>query len=182
MELREKVAAERRRLREVRQALSAAVAQGAQGAASWVDFYIAIGNYFAAAMHRLHVQDVRMGDLLREKADLTTPEAIQAMQELKDRLDGNQTHLEHFMACHAALQTEGAAALPAFESAARAYTDYIVANMGHHDGTTSLARAAFSVADWDYMAVTSDADAEREERLYKKVFAKLPRELNLPES
>jgi len=182
MELRDKVAAERRRLREVRQALSAAVAQGSQGASAWVSFYLAIGDYFAAAMHRLHVQDVRMGDLLRQRADLSTPKATVAMQELQDRLDGNQRLLDRFMLCHAGLKTQGAATLPAFESAARDYTNFITTNMGHHDGTTSLARDAFTTEDWEYMALTSDSDAEREGVLYGEVFSKLPDNLVLPEA
>ncbi len=181
MELKDQIAGERRRLREVRQALTVAVAQGSQGAASWLPFYQAVGDYFAAAMHRLHVQDVRMGDLLREKADLTTPAAQQAMQELKDRLDGNQMHLERFLAGHTRLATDGLGAMPEFEAAAAAYTDYIVANMGHHDGTTSLARDAFTPEDWQHMALVSDADAQREKNLYEAVFAAVPDDLELPQ-
>ncbi|MBT8422290.1 MAG: hypothetical protein KJP03_04145, partial [Gammaproteobacteria bacterium] len=77
--LYERVAAERRRLRQVRMALTAATDHGAEGAADWVPFYVAIGDYFEAAMDRLHEQDIRMGDMLREKADMDKPENIKAL-------------------------------------------------------------------------------------------------------
>jgi hypothetical protein len=179
MELRDKVASERRRLRQVRQALSAAVAQGAQGSATWVPFYIAIGDYFSAAMERLHTQDIRMGDLLRKKADLSSQSAEQAMRELDDRLTGNQKHLTAFLAGRDGLVAEGEAALSRFESAARAYTDFITSNMGHHAGTTDIARDAFGSADWAFMALISESDVEREILLYDNVFAAIPSDLSL---
>ena len=74
MELRERIAGERRRLRKVREALSAAVAQTSRGDEAYIPFYIGIADYFEAAMERLHTQDVRMGDLLREKADMDDAE------------------------------------------------------------------------------------------------------------
>jgi hypothetical protein len=178
-ELRERIAAERARLKQVRQSLSAAVAQGAEGSENWVPYYIAVGNYFEAAMERLHEQDIRMGKLLREKADLSGPAAQQAMLELKQRLEGNQLHLERFLAAKRGLESSGASALNEFESAARAYTDYIVANMGHHSGTTDLARDAFSPADWEHMALVSDADRSRELELFEAVFKYLPDNLKL---
>ncbi|MDG2155470.1 MAG: hypothetical protein P8M26_05965 [Gammaproteobacteria bacterium] len=178
MELRDKVASERRRLRQVRQLLSAAVAQGAQGSATWVPFYIAVGEYFSAAMERLHTQDIRMGDLLRERADLSSESAQQAMRELDDRLTGNQKHLSQFLAGSDALVVEGEAALDRFESAAGAYTDFITSNMGHHAGTVDIARDSFGSADWAFMALISEADAEREIVLYDNVFAAIPADLS----
>ena len=70
-DLNERIAAERKRLKEVRQTLTAAVNKQANGDASYVPFYIAIGDYFEATMERLHRQDIRMGDMLRDKADLS---------------------------------------------------------------------------------------------------------------
>ncbi len=178
-ELKEKIAAERARLKQVRQSLSAAVAQGAEGSENWVPYYIAVGNYFEAAMERLHEQDIRMGALLREKADLSGPAAQQAMLELKERLDGNQLHLERFLTAKRGLESGGSSELDEFESAAVAYTDFIVANMGHHSGTTDLARDAFSPSDWEHMALVSDADRARELQLFEDVFERLPDNLNL---
>ena len=179
MELRERIAGERRRLRKVREALSAAVAQTSQGDEAYIPFYLAIADYFEAAMERLHTQDIRMGDLLREKADMDNPENQQVLGELDRRLAGNQKHLKEFLAGGKALQGQGEQALDQYEAAAKAYTDYIVTNMGHHDGSTDLARATFSEEDWSYMANISEKDMAYEEELFKRVFATTPASLEL---
>ena len=178
--LYERVAAERRRLREVRTALSAATAQGAQGAADWVPFYIAIGDYFEASMARLHEQDIRMGHMLRDKADMEDSDNITALQELDDRLSGNQEHLQKMLAARDALQSDGAAALDQFEAAGGAYAAFIVANMGHHPGTANLAGELFSADDWEHMTLASEEAREREAQLHADVFAAVPAALEMP--
>jgi hypothetical protein len=175
--LRERVAGERRRLKSVRQALTAAVARQARGDATFVPFYIAVGDYIEASMGRLHAQDVKMGNMIREKLGTLDDSARRALGELDERLAGNQEHLRVFSSAKAALQQEGAAAIGRFEAASAAYTGYIVANMGHHDGTTDLAARLFSPADWEYMAGITDAETHTEARLYDRVFAALPASL-----
>jgi len=175
----ERIAAERRRLRQVREALSAAVAQSANGDADFVPFYIAIGDYFEATMRRLHTQDIRMGDLLREKADLVLPANRRALDELEQRLSGNQEHLVNMLSARDALRERGADALAEFEAAAGAYADFIVANMGHHPGTTNLAQKLFSAEDWEAMAGVSDKCVAREQTLHEAVFAAQPAGLEL---
>jgi len=178
-ELRKRIAAERSRLKQVRQALTAAIAQGATGDEAWVNFYLAIGDYMAAAMHRLHIQDVRMTDLLNTKADLTTSGAKLAMQELDERLSGNQLLLADYLAAVEGLRREGIVRLADYETAAKAYTDFIVNNMGHHAGSVDLARAAFSADDWESMAYVSEADTRQEEAMFNKVFSQVPANLSL---
>jgi hypothetical protein len=179
--LYERVAGERRRLRQVRQALTVATARGAQGDPAWVPFYIAIADYFEAAMHRLHMQDVRMGDLLRAKADMQNAANKQAMAELEERLAGNQAHLANMLTARAALQKSAVAALSQFEGAGSAYARYIVEHMGHHPGSTNMAQALFTADDWVYMADVSVADQQREQQLFDAVFALLPAGLELPD-
>ena len=159
--------------------MTAAVEQGAEGAAEYVPFYIAIGNYFETAMHRLHEQDIRMDALLREKCDLSIPKNQQAMDELDFRLTGNQEHLQKLLAARAALKEQGAAALDEFESAGKGYCDFIVANMGHHPGTNDMAQAAFTADDWHHMAYISDNDLATQQALYEQVVAAKPAGLNL---
>jgi len=175
--LREKVANERRRLKSVREALSAGVSARADGDPEFVPFYIAIGHYMEASMHRLHVQDVKMGEMIRDKSDKVDGTVEQALAELDERLEGNQQHLSEFSAARAALETEGASALERFEQAGGAYSNYITTSMGHHGATTGLAQKLFSPADWEYMADINDADMKREQELYQKVFAAVPKRL-----
>ena len=172
--LREQVAGERRRLKAVRNALSLALEKGAQGSPGFVPFYLAEGDYIEAAMNRLHAQDVRMGEMIRAK--LGTPDAGQeeALREIDGRLAANQRHLRELVAARDALRKEGAAALGRFERAARDYTAFITANMGHHGPVTELAQRLFSSDDWARMAGVTEAEMQRERELHERVFAALP--------
>jgi hypothetical protein len=172
--LSEQIAGERRRLKSVRQLLTTAVARKSGGDPSFVPFYIALGDYIEAAMGRLHAQDVKMGDMIRRKLVTLDDKSRQALDELHERLTGNQAHLAVFSAAKNALQGEGADALARFEQASAAYTAYIVANMGHHGLTTELAAKLFSEADWAWMAGITAEETALEQQLYARVHALLP--------
>ena len=178
--LRERVANERRRLKTVRQALLAALAQGARGDASYIPFYLAVADYIEAAMHRLHIQDVRMGEMIRAKLVTVEGSATKAMGELDERLAGNQRHLNKLLEARDALKKQGASVLDRFEQVSRDYTSYIMTNMGHHGGTTELAQKLFSVDDWAYMAGITEDETRREQVLHDQVFKSVPKNLTLP--
>lgn len=178
--LQERVANERRRLRSVRQALSAALEHGADGDESYTPFYIAVADYMEAAMHRLHIQDVRMGEMIRSKIGTLDAAAMAAMAELDGRLAGNQRHLQAFIDAGKALRKEGQSALGRFEQVSRDYTGFITANMGHHGGSTNLAQKLFTMDDWAYMAGITEEETRREQALYERVFAAVPKGLKLP--
>ncbi len=179
-ELRERIAGERRRLRTVRQKLSAAVAQGAQGNDQWLPFYIAVGDYMEAAMGRLHAQDEKMGDMIREKVERMDESVTTALGELHDRLSGNQVRLDALLQARDGLQQKATQGLDAFEAAAKEFTDFIVANMGHHGATTDISAKLFSPADWEYMAGITPAEMAREVELFERVEAVTPDNLKLP--
>jgi hypothetical protein len=180
--LRERVAGERRRLKSVRQALTTAVDQKAGGDSSFVPFYLAVTEYIATSMGRLHAQDVKMGDMIRAKLGKLDPPSEQALRELDERLAGNQLHLKAFTSASAGLKKAGPASLPAalegFEAAGTAYSNYIVTNMGHHGATTDLAARLFTTDDWDFMAGVTAEETRLEEQLYERVFAALPAALS----
>ena len=176
--LREKVAGERRRLKSVREAMTAAVARKSGGDSTFAPFYVAVADYIETSMGRLHAQDVKMGDMIREKLGKLDAQSEQALRELDERLEGNQQHLKAFSAAKRALSGGGAAALEHFEAVAAAYSNYIVTNMGHHGATTDLAGRLFTTADWDYMAGVTDEETRVEQQLYTRVFAALPAALN----
>ncbi|MBM4196063.1 MAG: hypothetical protein FJ197_03045 [Gammaproteobacteria bacterium] len=179
--LRERVANERRRLKSVRTALTVAVAQGAKGDAGWVPFYAAIADYFDASMHRLHIQDVRMGTMIRSKIGTIDAAAARGLEELDARLAGNQRHLGLMLEARDALRRDGVAALGRFETVARDYTHYITTNMGHHGPSTDLAQRLFTIDDWSYMAGITDEESRTEDTLYQRVFAARPANLQLPD-
>ena len=165
------MANERRRLKQVRQALSAAIQDGAGENPAFVPYYIAIANYMDASMGRLHTQDVRMGEMLRERVPA---EKQGALSELDLRLDGNQKHLKTFLSARDALVSDGIAAIGKFEAASQAYTGYIKSQMGHHGGSTDLASEYLTQDDWNFMAHTSDEVMAKEKELFDKVFAVQP--------
>ena len=173
-ELRERVGNERRRLKQVREALSASLVKSAKGDASYVPFYLAIGNYFEIAMGRLHIQDVRMEDMLKEMFPNPDATVQKVFDEVEGRLRINQEHLKKFMDARDAMKNEGAAALGRYESAAKDYTDFILAQMGHHGASTSLAGEKFTQKDWEFMAHVEPGDMEREQTLFDDVFAAQP--------
>jgi hypothetical protein len=172
--LQERIGNERRRLRAVRQNMMAAIEQGAGGDEAYVPFYIAAADYIDATMKRLHIQDVKMGDMIREKVDTVDAGVEQALAELDERLDGASRHLEPFLAARDALRQQGAAALDRFETEGKVYSDFVVANMGHHGATTDLGAKLFSPADWEYMAGVTDEESDRETALFAQVETTAP--------
>ena len=180
--LRERIGNERRRLKSVRQALSVAVAQGAKGDVSYVPFYLAVADYIEASMHRLHIQDVRMGEMIRAKLGTLDASATKAMGELEERLAGNQRHLSNLLEARGALKKQGASVLDRFEQVSRDYTNYITTNMGHHGATTELAQKLFSMDEWAYMAGITEEETRREQVLHDQVFKSVPQSLKLPAS
>ena len=62
--LMERIGNERRRLRNVRQRMAAAIEAQANGDERFVPFYVAAADYIDETMQRLHEQDVKMGKKL----------------------------------------------------------------------------------------------------------------------
>ena len=176
--LQERSGKERRRLRAVRQNMIAAIEQGSGGEEAYVPFYIAAADYIDATMQRLHVQDIRMGDMIREKAESVDAGVEKALAELDERLQGAKEHLKPFLAARDALKKEGHAALERFEKAGQVYSDFVVASMGHHGATSDLSVKLFSTTDWEYMAAITDDEIEREASLFDSVQGRIPSSLN----
>ena len=144
-------------------------------------FYIAVGDYMEASMGRLQAQDIKMGDMIREKVHTVDDRVAEALAALHDRLTGLQERVDGMLAARDKLEPDSAAGLGEFENAARDLTDYIVANLGHQEGgATGLAGELFSTKDWEYMAGITDEDLAREMALFEKVNATTPPDLVLP--
>ncbi len=179
--LRERIAGERRRLREVRQKLTAAVNQKSSGNPDWIPFYIAAADYVEASMGRMHAQDVKMGDMIREKVETMDDNVVKALAELDERLSENDKRLKRVLAARDRLRRGDTDAIDEFEAAAKDFTDYVIANMGHHGATTELAGRLFSAEDWEYMAGVTDEDMAREVALFERVTETTPADLDLSE-
>jgi hypothetical protein len=180
--LMERVANERRRLRTVRQNMLAATEEKLDGNESRAAFYIATADYIDVTMQRLHRQDIRMGEMIKDKVESMSPSVKQALAELEERLEGAKRHLGPFLAARDALQEKGLEALAIFEKEAKIYSDFIVANMGHHGPTSDLSAELFSGADWEHMAEVTDAEVAREAALFDRVDAAKPASLKSNDS
>jgi hypothetical protein len=177
--LQERIANERRRLRTVRQRMLAAIEQQSGGDEAYVPFYISAADYIDTTMARLHGQDVRMGDMIREKVETVDDEVEKALRQLDERLTGATAQLKPFLAARDALKEQGKAALESFEKAGKTYSDFIVANMGHHNATADLSAKLFSIEDWGYMAHMTDDEIARENELFDRVVATTPSNLEV---
>lgn len=167
--LMERIANERRRLRSVRQNMMAAIEQKANGDEAFIPFYIAAADYIDATMQRVHAQDIKMGDMIREKVESMDDSVEKALAELEERLDGAKEHLKPFLAARDALKDKGREALERFEKEGKVYSEFVVGSMGHHGATTDLSAKLFATADWEYMAGITDAEVEREAELFDRV-------------
>ena len=167
--LQERIAGERRRLRLVRQKMVGAIEDGVQSDDKYVPFYVATADYIDATMQRLHEQDVKMRDMIVEKVGEIDDSVEQALSELDARLEGAKAHLEPFLQARDALVEKGAEALADFEKIGKEYSDFIVANMGHHGATANLAAKLFSPGDWEYMAGITDEQQAQDQDLFQRV-------------
>jgi hypothetical protein len=172
--LQERIGNERRRLRLVRQRMAAGIEAQAGDDAAYVPFYVAVADYIDTTMQRLHDQDVKMGNMIREKVDEVDVQVENALEELAERLRGAEAHLKPFLEARDELREKGIAALESFEAAGKAYSDFIVANMGHHGATSDLSAKLFSLADWEHMAGITDAQQREDEELYQRVLDASP--------
>ncbi|MDH3977495.1 MAG: hypothetical protein OEU86_03185 [Gammaproteobacteria bacterium] len=176
--LMDEVSQERRRLRNVRQTMAAAVEVGAQGENTFIEFYSAAANYIEVAMQRVHDQDIKMKSMILDKVEKADSAVKQAIQELDDRLEGAAKELPLFLEARDALLEQGASKLSDFEVAAQRYSDFIVSNMGHHPATADLAAKLFSVPDWEYMAGRGAEQIKAEVQLFDRVMEKKPARLS----
>lgn len=176
----ESLMGERGRLRTTHEMLKAALDTEPRDA-SFVPFYIAVANYMEASMGRLNTQDVKMLARLGEKLGVANPEDAEIIAEVHRRLDGNREHLQRFLACRTAIDSNNAGrkAVEAFESASLAYIDYIHNRMGHHAPSTDLARKLFGEADWVEIADIDEAYFAGEKALYAAVFDTRPENVPL---
>ena len=172
--LQERIANERRRLREVRLKMVAAIEAKAGSDEAYVPFYVATADYIDATMQRLHDQDIKMRNMIVEKVGEMDESVEKALSELDERLEGAKAQLKPFLEARDALKEKGAEALEKFEQIGKEYSDFIVANMGHHGGTTDLAAKLFSPADWEYMAGITDEQQNKDEDLFRRVVESAP--------
>ena len=169
----ESIMNERGRLRTAHEMLKAALAVEERDD-SFVPFYLAVADYMEASMARLHDQDLKMLQRLSEAMAPLDSESEEIIDEVYMRLEGNQEHLQKFLACREALQKNGASAFKRYEDTSVAYIDFIHNRMGHHAPSTDLARQHFTEDDWIEIADIDESYFSKERALYESVLQTRP--------
>lgn len=114
---------ERRRQIQVRKALEDALARTYRsGHSGLAGFYLACGDYLVWSMDRLHDQDQRIHDLLRERLPSSEREARQALADLGIRQQQSRELVRVFRNAVERLRCQGRRGVRVFETAARRFT------------------------------------------------------------
>jgi len=162
---------ERMRLVQVRQGLSAAVVDGANGDLSFIPFYLAVTDYFQHAMDRLDRQDHALLSMLTEKTQAKKIDPGTAISEVYERLKTNTQLLNQMVN---ASENLSESSIDQFEEIASRYCQYIVEHMGHHAPSANLALELFTEDDWIAMADLNETATTKEQKLFDAVITTAP--------
>lgn len=162
---RAEVARERRRQMQVRKAFEAGLAAKDWGGSDPVAFYLACADYLKWSMDRLHDQDQIIHDLLSERIAADEKDAHERLAVLNARQQRSRDLMATFMRAADALRAAGRGGLPAFQAAAREFTDTFKSLLQPRKNPFFRhTDVLFTDADWERVAgVTSGSIAEEHE-------------------
>lgn len=162
---------ERRRQIQVRKALEAVLARADRGQHyPLADFYLACGDYLVWSMDRLHEQDQRIHDLLRERLPPGEREARAALVRLGSRQQQSRELVRVFRNAVERLRCQGRRGVQAFETAARrfakTFTELLAPRRNPFEAHTDR---LFGKRDWVAIAWASDGSRRSEQLLFATV-------------
>ncbi len=172
MNSRAEIGRERRRQIQVRKAFEAGLAKSVDDAIGLAEFYLACGDYIVWSMARLHDQDQRIHDLLKERLDPHLIEVHEQLAGLNERQGKSRAFTEEFQRAVAALRRKGTSGRAEFEKAAQAFADLFNSLMAPRKNPfQEHTDVLFTESDWiDIAGVTTDS-LDEERGLYKQVEA-----------
>lgn len=175
MNPRAEIGRERRRMIQVRKAFEISLVQRDDDARDLTDFYLACGDYIVWTMARLHDQDQRIHDLLKECLDPGLTAVHEQLADLNERQEKSRAFTDKFHQAVEALRTSGAAGRSDFETAAQAFVDLFTTLMAprknpFQEHTDEL----FGDSDWIDIAGVTDESLGEELDLYGRVEASAP--------
>ena len=172
MNSRAEIGRERRRQIQVRKAFEAGLAKSADDATDLAEFYLACGDYIVWSMARLHHQDQRIHDLLKERLDPRLTEVHAQLAGLNERQDKSRAFTEEFQQAVAGLRTSGASGHAKFEKAARAFVDLFTSLMAPRKNPfQEHTDVLFTESDWNDIAGVTAGSLAEEQSLYAQVEA-----------
>ena len=175
MNSRAEIGRERRRQIQVRKAFEAGLAKSADDATDLADFYLACGDYIVWSMARLHDQDQRIHDLLKERLDPGLTEVHEQLAGLNERQGKSRAFTEEFQQAVKVLRDSGASGQAEFEEAARAFVDLFISLMAPRKNPfQEHTDVLFTDSDWIDIAGVSAESLAEEQKLYELVEARAP--------
>ena len=167
---RAEIARERRRQMQVRKAFEAGLAAPAWQGGNAAAFYLACAAYLLWSMDRLHSQDQIIHDLLDERIPGTDFEAHGRLDVLNGRQQRSRVLVATFGHAAEALRASGRAGVPAFETAAREFTETFKALLQPRKNPFSRhTDELFGDADWMRIAGVTTGSLAEEAKLFGAV-------------
>jgi hypothetical protein len=161
---------ERRRQIQVRQAFEAGLAKSTHDATDLAAFYLACGDYIVWSMARLHDQDQRIHDLLKERLDPGRTDVHEQLAGLNERQEKSRAFTGEFQHAVEALRDSGASGQVEFEEAARAFVDLFTSLMAPRKNPfQEHTDVYFTDSDWVDIAGVTDGSLAEEQSLYGRV-------------
>lgn len=175
MNPRAEIGRERRRMIQVRKAFETCLAQRDDDAHDPTDFYLACGDYIVWTMARLHDQDQRIHDLLKERLDPGLTDVHEQLAGLNDRQAKSRAFTAEFQQAVTALRNVGPSGRSEFETAAQAFVDLFTTLMAPRKNPfQEHTDVLFTDSDWIDIAGVSNESLAEEQELYELVEATAP--------
>ncbi len=172
---REEIARERRRQIQVRKAFQAGLDTTGWAGADAARFYLCCADYLRWSMDRLHEQDQRIHDLLRERIPAAESEAHERLAVLGERQERSRALMRDFSAAAERLRAAGVGGIRAFEQAAREFTATFNSLLqARKNPFFQHTDRLFRDADWSDIAGVSEQSLADEARLFGAVQASAP--------
>ncbi len=170
MNPRAEIGRERRRQIQVRQAFEAGLAKNADDAMDLAEFYLACGDYIVWSMARLHDQDQRIHDLLKERLDPGRTDVHEQLAGLNERQAKSRVFTAEFQQAVEALRDSGTSGQEEFEEAARAFVELFTSLMAPRKNPfQEHTDVLFTDSDWIDIAGVSAESLAEEKELYELV-------------
>ncbi len=175
MNPRAEIGRERRRMIQVRKAFETYLTQRDDDAHDPTDFYLACGDYIVWTMARLHDQDQRIHDLLKERLDPGLTDVHEQLAGLNERQAKSRAFTADFQQAVKALRDSGASGQGEFEEAARAFVNLFTSlRAPRKNPFQEHTDVLFTDSDWIDIAGVSTESLAEEKELYELVGATAP--------
>lgn len=172
---RQEIARERRRMMQVRRAFAAGLESSGLPAPGRAAFYLACADYLHWSMARLHRQDQRIHDLVRERIAADDDAGRERLAALDRQQERSRALADDLHRAAQLLRNAGETGVPAFEAAARDYAAaFAKLVVPGRNPLFEYTDRLLTDADWQEIAGVTPQIIAEEESLFGSVQAAAP--------